>query len=221
MRSSKLSFPIIFALIFIMCSTIFLIFGTPWSYYNYKNKFHTYLDNKYHKEFVIGKISYDYLHGKLFSANAYAINQPDICFYVGQNYKTKEIEDGYPFEMWQYQARKDLAPILEKFYPDINYSVTISPINDKSIFEESEIPNYINCTMILLGVSMTNFEVTDYNQLNEIKKAYLLLAILKKKGVNLSNFSISYKNKTINLKYYDINLINDLNDIKKYLVDYK
>lgn len=204
-----------------MCSLIFFIFGTPWSHYKYKNKFQTYLDNKYHKEFVIEKISYDLLHGRLFSANAYAINQPEISFYVGQNYKTKETEDGYHFEIWQYQARKDLAPIVEKFYPESNYSITISPNCDRSIFEGSEIPNYINCTMILLGVYMANFEVTDYNQLDELKKAYLLLVTLKEKGVSLDNFSMSYKNKTMNLHSHDINLINNINDLNKYLVDYK
>ncbi|KGK91228.1 hypothetical protein DP73_04470 [Desulfosporosinus sp. HMP52] len=89
----KISKTLIFIIIGIFLSISFFFLGTPWGYLEYKIKFQEYLKDKYKKEFAIQKISYTFIHGGLYDAESNDINKPDISFYVGQNYRTKDIED--------------------------------------------------------------------------------------------------------------------------------
>ncbi|SDH75125.1 hypothetical protein [Desulfosporosinus hippei] len=218
----KISKALIFILISIFLSIGIFFLGTPWGYLEHRIKFHDYLEDRYKKEFAIKKISYTFMHGGLYSAEANDVNQPDISFYVGQNYRTKDIEDGYYYTMCHYQANADLAPILESLYPDSKYSIEVLPNDDdKSIFEGSEIPDYRKVTTIILGISLRNVAVTNENELNEVEKAYCLLKSLKDQKLALSNFSVHYKNKTMILNSQDIDLIHDVNDLKNHLDDYR
>ncbi|AFQ46025.1 hypothetical protein [Desulfosporosinus meridiei] len=217
----KISKTLIFIIIGIFLSISFFFLGTPWGYLEYKIKFQEYLKDKYKKEFIIKKISYTFIHGGLYDAEAYEINQPDISFYVGQDYRTKAIEDGYYYTMWHYQANADLAPIIESLYPDSKYSIEVFSNADRSIFEGSEMPNYKKVTTLILGISLANVEFTDENALNEVEKVKYLLTTLKDQNLKLSDFGLHYKNKAMILHSQDIDLIHNVNNPTNYLVDYR
>lgn len=207
----------------IMCGFIFYFnYGTPWGLISYENQFEKYLDDKYDKDFVIEKISFDLIHGGTYHADAHAENETDVTFYVGQNTATKAIEDSYHFETWQKQASLELGPIVKKYYPDnYNYAIMVIPVNNPSINEKSQIPNYKNYTTVEIGVSIDNFEVTNVNRDSEIERSYLLLNALKEHGIKFNHFSISYRNKTMQLKPVDIHSINGTNDLEKWLINYR
>lgn len=221
MRLLKLRTSLILIMLGLTIGIAFIFLGTPWGFWKYENNFRMYLENKYHKDFRVENMSYDMFHGGLFSAQAYFIDQPDIKFYVGQNYKTKQIEDGYYSAIWQHQVRNDLAPMVEKIFPKSTYSINASPNCDRFVFEELNVPNYIDCTVVSLSVSLSEFEVTDDNQLSEAEKIRLLLITLIEKGVNLDSFSIAYQNKTMYLNATDINKVTNGDELKQYLKSYK
>ncbi|WP_263073243.1 hypothetical protein [Perspicuibacillus lycopersici] len=65
------------------------------------------------------EISFAFFHGKAYHGYAHAKENPELIFYVGQNrYTTKETEDSYLDQTWQKQAKDELGPIVEHFFPD-------------------------------------------------------------------------------------------------------
>lgn len=200
----------------------YFFYGSPWGLITYKNKFDGYLENKYNKEFVIEKISFDYFHGKTYHAYAFAKENPDLSFYVGQNSRSREIEDSYHYETWQKQAKEELGPIVEKFFPaHFSYAVHVNPLNDLSNSEESQIPHFKKYSTVDIGISMDDVGITNENRESEIERAYLLLVSIKEKGIKFNHFGISYKNKTIQLQPNEIRSISDSNDLDRWLIDYK
>lgn len=200
----------------------YFFYGLPWDFFSYKNKFDEYLEDKYNKDFVIEEISFDFFHGKTYHAYAHAKESTDLTFYVGQNTSTGKIEDSYHYETWQKQAKGELGPIVEKFFPDnFSFAVQISPINNLSISEESQILNFKKFTTVHIGVSMNDYEITNGNRESEIERSYLLLVAIKEKGIKFNHFGISYQNKTIQLQPDEIRSISEPIDLEKWLIDYK
>jgi hypothetical protein len=208
--------------VFVLSLYFYYSYGAPWDYMSYKNKFETYLENKYAKEFVVEEMYFDFFHGKTYHAEAYVNDDPALKFYVGQHSGTKEIEDGYHSATWEKQAREELGPIIERLYPDKHNGGVQTYVSEehRAIVKERDIPNYKNYTTVQIGISMANFEVTSDNRMEEIKRAYLLLMAIKEKGVKLDHFGVSYKNKTMQLQAEEILLIKSYNDLDKWLVDY-
>jgi len=221
---SKAKAFLILAIIFaVICGFVFYFnYGKPWNVISYKNKFGTYLEEKYNNDFVIEKISFDILHGGTYHAYAHAKDNPSVTFYVGQNPSTKETEDSYHYGNWEKQANEQLGPIVEKLFPDnFNYAVQIFEMENNNDAEGPETPSFIQYSTVEVGISMAEFEVTNENRDNEIERLFLLLSALKEEGVNFHHFGVSYKNKTIQLQPATINSINSAEDLEKWLVDYR
>ncbi len=211
---------IIFAII---CGIVFYFnYGKPWDVISYKKSFGTYLEEKYNKDFVIEKISFDILHGGTYHAYAHAKDNPTVTFYVGQNPSTKETEDSYRYDNWVKQANEELGPIVEVFFPDnFNYAVQVFEMENNNDVEGSQIPDFIQYSTVEVGISMAEFEVTNENRDNEIERLFLLLNALKEEGIKFHHFGVSYKNKTIQLQPPTIDSINSTEDLEKWLVDYR
>lgn len=215
---------LIFTIIFVFLAgfIFYFFYGTPWDLILYKNKFDEYLENKYSKDFVIEKISFDFFHGKTYHAYAHPKKNPDLAFYVGQNPSNREIEDSYHYQTWHKQAKDKLGPIVEKFFPDnINFAVEIYPVNNHSISEESQIFNFNDYSSVAIGISMNDYEITSENRDSEIERSYLLLVSLKEKGIKSHHFGVSYKNKTIELQPDAILSIRSPSDLERWLNDYR
>ncbi len=219
LESKILVFGIIFA--FIGGFVFYFFNGAPWDLISYKNKIGEYLEKKYDKDFVIEKTTFDFFHGKTYHSYAHPKESPDLSFYVGQNPSTREIEDSYLNQLWNKQAKDELGPIVEKFFPDnFNYAIEIYPINKLSIRKELQNINFREYSSVEIGISMNNYEITNENFDREILRAYLLLDSLKETSININHFDISYKNKTIQLQPEEIRSISTSIDLERWLNDY-
>lgn len=217
------AFFILTIILAITCGFIFYFnYGKPWDLISNKNKFVTYLEGKYNKDFVIEKISFDILHGGTYHAYSHAKDNPTVTFYVGQNPSTKETEDSYHYDNWGKQANEQLGPIVESFFPDnFNYAVQVFEIENNNDVKGSQVPNFIQYSTVEVGISMAEFEVTNENRDNEIERLFLLLSTLKEEGVKFHHFGVSYKNKTIQLQPDTIDSINSIENLEKWLIDYR
>lgn len=213
---------IVFIVVFILSILGFYIYfnyGKPWEYFTYKDKFETYLEEKYDGGFVIEDMSFDRVYGSTYHAYAHPEVESGMEFYVGQNTRTKEIEDGYADQKWQYQAWGELDPVIEKIFLDRkNHSIEIIPVNPD---EENTKQNYKKATTVEIGISKDNTIITDANKAKELKSAFKLLVELQDKGVELHHFGIGYENKTMQLKPEQIESIQDNEDLAKHLINYQ
>lgn len=217
------TFFVLAVVLFIIFGFIFYFFyGTPWDMISYKNKFETYLENKYEKDFVIKEISFDFLHGGTYHAYAFSEDNPEVTFHVGQNSKLDEIDDAYHYEIWKYQARNEITPIIEETFPKkFNHAVEVGDFLAPNNTKSSNVPNYKDMVTLEIGIAMDNTNITEENKKTEMRKAFKLLEVLNEKGVNIGHFGISYKNKTLQLSPSEINSVNKYVDLKKWLNDYK
>lgn len=199
----------------------YFFYGTPWDLVSHKNKVNEYLENTYNKDFVIERTSFDFFH-RTYHSYAHPKENPELSFYVGQNISTKEIEDGYDYQLWQKQAKDELDPIVEEIFPDnFNYAVEVSPIKSLSISEKSHNLSFKEYTTVQVGVSMDDYVITNENRDSEIERSYQLLVSLKEKGIKFNHFSISYKNKTIQLTPDKIRSISSSDELERWLTDYR
>ena len=222
LKKSKIMLVLVIPFAFICGFLFYFFYGTPWDLISHKNKVNEYLENIYNKDFVIEKTSFDFFHSRTYHSYAHPKESPDLTFYVGQNTSTREIEDSYNYQLWEKQAKDELGPIVEELFPDLfNYSVEIYPIRNLSTSEKSENLYFKEYTTVEIGISMNDYDITNENRDNEIKRVYRLLVSLKEKGIEFHHFSVSYNNKTIQLQPDIIHSINSSNELERWLNDYR
>ncbi|GAA0489584.1 hypothetical protein GCM10008986_14290 [Salinibacillus aidingensis] len=214
LKSKK--FLVIGIVLFSLIGFIFYFFyGTPWDLISYKDKFETYLEERYHQDFVIDEISYDFLHGGTYHAYAFSETNPEVTFHVGQNSKSAEIDDAYHYELWRYQARNEVTPIIEKTFPDrLNHAVEVRDSLYPDATQKSEVPNYKNMVTLEIGIAKDHTKITE-NKEAELEKAFKLIEELNEKDLNMDHFSISYKSKTLQLSGTEMKSIKKHNDFRK------
>ncbi|MCP8616146.1 hypothetical protein [Salirhabdus salicampi] len=221
LKSKKI---LVFAVVLfsIMGFIFYFFYGTPWDMIAYKSKFETYLEDKYNQDFVIKEISYDFLHGGTYHAYAFSKNYPEVTFHIGQNPKLNEIDDAYHYEMWRYQAKNEISPIIEDIFPNrINHAVEVKDFIAPHVTENSNVPNFRDIVTLEIGIAMNHTKITKENEETEMKKAFRLLEALYEKDVNIGHFGISYKNKTLQINSSEIKSVNEYVDVKKWFNDYE
>ncbi|WP_010191898.1 hypothetical protein [Bacillus sp. m3-13] len=197
----------------------FVFLGSPWGIWTNKQAFEVYLEEKYEEDFVIEEISFDFFNTRKYHAYAYAADKPDLVFYVGQNRYTSKTEDGYRFEVWSFEAKEEVGQIVEEYFPDhSNYGVNL-------IFPETEpkefiLADYKKHATVEVGVSLDNIRVNSANSETEIERAFFLLQEIKAKEIQLQHFGISYQNRTLQLQKEDIQSINSVEEMEKFLREY-
>ncbi|WP_043929808.1 hypothetical protein [Bacillus sp. EB01] len=221
LKSKK--FLVLSVILFSIIGFIFFFFyGTPWNMMSYKSEFKRYLENKYNEDFVIKEISYDLLPGGTYHAYAFSKNNPEVTFHVGQDSKLDEIYDSYHHELWNYQARNEITPIIEEIFPNkFNHAAEVMDILTPNVTNSSNVPNYIGVVTLQIGIAMDNTEITEENEETEMKKVFRLLEALNEKDVNIGHFGIGYQNKTLQLSPSELNSVKNYMDLKKWLNDYK
>ncbi len=198
----------------------FVFWGSPWGMWTNKQAFEAYLEEKYGKDFVIKDISFDFFHTRKYHAYAYAKDDPELLFYVGQNRYTGEMQDGYGYEVWSFEANKEIGPIIEEYYPNLtNYgtSLILPETEPKDVIRV----DYKKHATVEVGVSVENVRVNSANSDKEIERAFRFLQALKEKGVPLHHVGISYQNRTLQLQKDDISSINSLEDLGEHLKSYQ
>ncbi|WP_174612997.1 hypothetical protein [Virgibacillus ihumii] len=95
-------------------------------------------------------------HGK-----AYPKNNPDLQFYIGENMRTNQIEDGYAYQKLRERANKEVKAILDKYLPN---RILPDP--------EVEVVNF--------DTKALEIPVTTTNHVDEMTKAKIKQAIIEK-----------------------------------------
>lgn len=133
---------IFFSSFVLIAGSIFFYFnyGIPWDLYKYNKSFKNYLEEKYQGDFVVEDISYDFFHDT-YHARAYEQDQPDIRFYVGQDMRSKDIDDGYGYEMLRAEANEDITAMVQEHLPDYE-EVNVEVVSMET--KELEINIWIN-----------------------------------------------------------------------------
>ncbi|MBD2848646.1 hypothetical protein IDH44_26040 [Paenibacillus sp. IB182496] len=95
LRKIKKALPLLIFLS-ILWGILYFFIGNPIKYYTLKNEFRSYLEETYDQEFTVGRITFDMMHRSYHSS---ATDSEGVDFYVGQDNKTKQIEDAYEYEL--------------------------------------------------------------------------------------------------------------------------
>ncbi|KMJ57264.1 hypothetical protein AB685_17855 [Bacillus sp. LL01] len=198
----------------------FVFWGSPWGLWKNKQVFETYLEEKYGKDFVIEDISFDFFNTRKYHAYAYAKDEPDLLFYVGQNRYTGETQDGYRYEVWSTEANEEIGAIVEEHYPNpSNYGIDL--VYSETEPKEPLVGGYKKYATVEVGVTLDKILLTSANSKTEMQRAFLFLQALKEKGVPLHHFGLSFENKTLQLHKDDISEINSAEDLEVYLKLYR
>ncbi|WP_456274542.1 hypothetical protein [Bacillus sp. AK031] len=193
------------------------IFGPPWGKWTTKDRFTEYLEAKYEKDYVVEDVSYDFFHSCTYNAYAHATDEPEIIFHVGEMRGSGQIDDAYHYEAVRYHAKKEITPIVEKYFSkDSRYSIETSPIS-----EAGDPVDYIYQSSIEIGVSLEDVTISKHNENQEVEEAAGLLFELKEMGIEFRHFGISYQNRTLQLTPDLIYSIENKEDLSKQLVPYK
>jgi hypothetical protein len=102
------------------------LFGTPWGRIYYKNQMVSYLDAKYHSNFVVHNIRFNPL-GSWYEATAYPKKDPSLSFTVRQS-ENDSFTDMYPSVYWQSTYSKQMKDYIQELFPDLDpSSYTVEP----------------------------------------------------------------------------------------------
>ncbi|WP_157663686.1 hypothetical protein [Sutcliffiella horikoshii] len=198
----------------------FVFWGSPWGLWTNKQAFEVYLEEKYKKDFVIDEISFDFFNTRKYQAYAYAKDDPELLFYVGQDRYTGQTEDGYRYEAWSAEANEEIGAIVREHYPSTtNYGVDL-------VFSETEptepvVGGYKKYGKVEVGVTLDKILLTSANSKTEMQRAFLIFQELKEMGVPLHQFGISFENKTLQLHKDDISKVNSAEELAEYLKLYR
>ncbi|UNC92146.1 hypothetical protein [Candidatus Contubernalis alkaliaceticus] len=210
-----------------MLAFILLIhYGTPWGRFQFKEECKNYFQEKYQEELVIERTVYYIPHG-IYSARGYSQNYPKAVFNIGQDYKTKDLVDGYVEAVWNYNAKNDFSPIIEKVYPDRrNYIVELRFKSEgmaewNRLVEMRDIPDYKEENTLEIGISMKHKNLHDEEIMNELERALKVINFIKEEQIELSLFSVDYKNKYLQLEHSAILTATCSSDLMIGLFDYK
>ncbi|MEH7505707.1 hypothetical protein V7152_27680 [Neobacillus drentensis] len=220
MKKIKLLLSLTAFLIFAAGIIFYFHYGTPWDLISTKNKYQTYLEEKYKKTFVIDEISYDVFHERYY-AFAHAKDEPEIIFNIGPGLIKTDILDSYQVETWNHQINIEWEPIVKKLYPD-NSGFNIEVVDfDHKIADSPIIPHYNDVAIVGIGISVDQIMITDENRQRELNRAFKFTKFVKETRVKFSYFQLSFKNKIVQIPPEEFKSVDDVTDLEKWLVEYK
>lgn len=85
-------------LLLIATAVISFFWGNPITRYKMKNQLNDYVQERYGANYYMSDFSIDIMH-RTYHAYFTSTTNEDFTFYVGQNNITKEINDGYDYEL--------------------------------------------------------------------------------------------------------------------------
>lgn len=165
-------------------------------------------------------------HG-IYSARAYSKKNPEVVFNIGQDYKTKDLVDGYVAAVWSYNAREDFNPLIEQLYPDRhNHNIELR-FKEEGIadwirlIEMQDIPDYKEENTLDIGISMKHKSLNDEEIVNELERAWKVIKYIREKEVKISYIIIDYENKQLRLEQPNIETVTSSNELANWLFDYR
>lgn len=218
MKLLKFFIPIFLLILFLV---YYFFNGVPGGKSSYERKFKTYLEEKYHEEFVIDRISFDALSDGTYHAYAYPMSEPELEFYIGQLRGTKEISDSYMTAVWDKQAENELTPLLTSLFPDrTSHLLQVYPEPGSDSFKiEGDFPHFKDHVPIHLYLSLEHIYITDENKRSEFERVYSLLSSIQDQEIRIDLFQMTYQNKIITItSSHDMKSISAPNELENYLI---
>ncbi|MFP7296566.1 hypothetical protein [Neobacillus niacini] len=151
-----------------------VFYGTPWGKGKHEKKMHEYITEKYQSQFVVTKISYNFL-SESYQAFAYPISHSNLLFIIEQDEASlRGYSDNYPKVMWDSELGNHLKAQMKELFPDLDEGMFKAlQIKDKGEIFGHNIPSYEEINVSTLSTSIpidikTNWSKVD--QRTEIQK---------------------------------------------------
>lgn len=182
-----------------------VFYGTPWGKKEHEKNMHSYITEKYQTEFVLTKISYNFL-SEAYQGYAYPKEHPNLLFMIEEdNDAPPGYSDNYPKVMWDSELATNLKAHVKELFPDLNESMFKAlQLKDKGEFFGPNIPSYNETNVSLLSTSIPIDIKANWNQINqnnEIQKMKKLSQFLEE-----ANFPV-----LMEVRYYE----NEMNEQAK------
>ncbi len=163
-----------------------VFYGTPWGKQKHEKNIQSYITEKYHTEFVLTKISYNFL-SETYQGYAYPIEHSNLLFIIEQDMDSPHgYSDNYPKVMWDSELATNIKAQIKELFPDLDEGMFKAlQIKDKGEIFGPNIPTYDEINVSILSTSIpidikTNW--TQLNQKNEIQKMRKLSQFLQEAG---------------------------------------
>jgi hypothetical protein len=182
-----------------------VFYGTPWGKEKHEGNMQNYLTEKYQTEFVLTKITYNFL-SETYQGYAYPKNHSNLLFIIEQDADSpRGYSDNYPKVMWDSELASNLKAQIKELFPDLDEEMFKAlQIKDKGEIFGSNIPNYEEINVSILSTSIPIDIKTNWskiNQNNELQKMKKLSQFLQE-----ATFPV-----VIEVRYYE----NELNEQAK------
>lgn len=142
--------------------------GTPWEKHKQESKMQSYLENKYQTEFVIKKITYNFL-SETYQADAYPKGREDVIFMVQEAMENKAgYADSYPESFWESELSYEIKEKMRFLFPNLDESSFLA----KEIVERGEyfgrgIPTYDRVPASHLDTSISIKIIGQWEQMDQ------------------------------------------------------
>ncbi|MEH7178342.1 hypothetical protein [Neobacillus vireti] len=151
-----------------------VFYGTPWEKQKHKKHMQNYITEKYQTDFVLRKISYNFL-SETYQGYAYPKENSNLLFIVEQDSNApRGYSDNYPKVMWDSELASNLKIQIKELFPNLDERMfKAQQIKYKGEFSGPQIPSYEEMNISMLSTSIPidiKASWTKINQQNEMKK---------------------------------------------------
>ena len=212
-----------------VCFYLFIIFfGNPIKKYTVSQELLSKLEEKYDEKFTLVKSSYNWKFGTY--GGVYQSEKNKNIQFTAEKYRSGNIGDYYPEEIWLYEMEKELIPKAKEIFSDYDQvsASTVWGIGDDEI-KDGHIPSYkdISNQDALQIIVRKKVDYSDVNLEDVEQKIFTLVQFLKEKS-NTVGIMVAFdspeeaKNKEdgfYTIEGVNIRDISNISDIKKYFIE--
>lgn len=160
-----------------------VFYGTPWGKHKHEENMQSYVMEKYQTEFVLTKISYNFL-SETYQGYAYPKENSNLLFMIEQDMDAPDgYSDNYPKVIWESELATNLKAKIKDLFPNLDEGMFKAlQIKDKEEFFGPNIPTYEELNVSLLSTSIPidiKANWAQINQSNEVQKMQELSQFLQ------------------------------------------
>ncbi|MEC1521142.1 hypothetical protein P9D43_03700 [Neobacillus niacini] len=160
-----------------------VFYGTPWTKQQHEENMKNYIKDKYHTEFVLTKLNYNFL-SETYQGYAYPTQHSNLLFIIEEDMDSAlGYSDNYPKVMWDSELAKSLKAQIKELFPELDEGMFKAlQIKDKAELFGVNIPSYEETNISTLSTSIPidiKANWAQVNQKNEIQKMKKLSQFLQ------------------------------------------
>ena len=225
----KIGWGLFLAAIIAICLYIFISsFGNPIKKYTVSQELLNKLEEKYDEQFTLVESSYNWKGG--IYGGVYQPEKNNKIQFTAEKYRTGNLSDYYPEEIWLYEIEEELIPKAKEIFFDYDQveASTVWGIGSDEV-KEGSIPSYkdISNGDALQIIIRTKLAYTEVDKEEVEQKIFTLVQFLKKKSSTVGlmvSFDTPKETKEdgfYNIAGQDIGDISNVSDINKYFIELK